>query len=642
MYPLKLIRRIFKILQSELTPGQVAAGFSLGVFMGLAPLGLHSLLLVSSALLLRLSFSSFLIAFGLFKILYLPLRGVSYLIGGAILEWPPLDPLWETVLHWPIIAPLGFNRYLLLGAYVFSSLLALPIFLLVRGLVKRYRASFVAYVEGSPVYRRLQKRRWFKFLLWLIAGGEARFLQPRRRGLFRYVRREMLVGLPLLYLLAYLLAGAIVPFLTNVIITKAGTVLVGSEVSVERSRFNLFTGRLTVEGLAVQNPQEKSEDVMAASELVIDVGLLPLLGRRVVFNEGAIKELRFHVRREADGSLNIDNFKQGWRWEPYLEWLRENAARVDWFKLFQRYIEYRKQKPPRPAPPPLRGAKRLIPRGPSFIMEELDVDRVHLTLRDDFQGGELPRITALDAVVENLSIDSRLGERPILLSLQGQFEGGGSFKVEASLDYRREPALREYTIELKGIDLPAFADFYATSLPVRVTSGKLTVSTKLVIEGKEVRAENNLLLENLRLKLEAESLFGLDPAISAKVIEGLNRYGEEFPLVFGFLIDGPTAAPKFHWEKPLLEAAQKGLMLLGRRELQRYIDELDMKIIDIEKLEGGEVPLEGGFAEVERAVQGLIAEELGLPGTQLEEGLEVLQGLLKRFFSGEEGSKSEE
>jgi uncharacterized protein (TIGR03546 family) len=638
MYPLKLIRKVFKILQSELSPAQVGAGFSLGIFMGLAPLGLHSLLLVSLALLLRLSFSSFLIAFGLFKIFYLPLRGASYALGEAILEWPPLDPLWQTVLHWPIIAPLGFERYLLFGSYMLSFLIAIPTFFLVRFLVGKYRQSFLAYVEGSQVYQRLRERRWFKLLLWLFTGGEARFLAPRRRGLFRYLRREMLIGLPLLYLILYLLAGAIVPFFTNVIITQAGTVLVGSEVSVERSRFNLFTGRLAVEGLAVQNPQEKSEDVMAASELVIDVGILPLLGRRVIFNEGAIKELRFHVRREADGSLNIDNFKQGWRWEPYLEWLKENAGRVDWFKLFQRYIEYRKQKPPRPAPPPLRGAKPLQPKGPSFIMEELDIDRVHLTLQDDYRGGEFPRITGVDVVLENLSIDSRLGKRPILLSLQGQLEGGGSFRVEASLDYRREPALREYTIELKGIDLPAFADFYAASLPVRVTSGKLTVSTKLVIEGDAVRAENNLLLEDLQLELEADSIFGLDPVTSAKVIEGLNRYGSEFPIVFGFLIDGSTSAPEFHWEKPLLEVAQKGLMLLGRRELQRYIDRLGLEILNLEKLETGEVPLGEGFAQVQQAVQSLITEQLGLPGAQAEEGLEVLQSLIEKLF----GKESEE
>ncbi len=635
---LKLIRRIFKILQSELSPAQVGAGFSLGVFMGLAPLGLHSFLLVSLALLLRLSFSSFLISFGLFKLAYFPLRGTSYAIGQAILEWPPLESLWQTILHWPIIAPLGYERYLLFGSYVLSLSIAIPVFLLVRFLVIRYRRSFTTYVQGSGAYQRLRARRWFRLLQWL-AGGEAKFVQPRRRGLLRYVRREMLVGLPLLYLLMYLLAGAIIPFLTTTIITKAGTVLVGSEVAVERSSFNLFTGRLTVRGLAVQNPSLKEENVMVIPELAIDVGVLPLLSRRVVFNEGAIREIRFNVRREADGSLNIDNFEQGWNFEPYLQWLEENAAKVDWFQLFQKYIEYRKQRTPSPKPARLRGAKDLRPPGPSFLMEELDVDRVHLTLHDDFEDGKLPRITMLEVTMENLSIDSRLANQPVRLGISGELEGEGSFHIEAQLDYRREPAIREYEIELKGIDLPAFANVYGASLPVGIESGRLTLATELIIEGDAVRAENNLLLENLKLEHRANSILGLDAATSTKVIEGINRYGREYPIVFGFAIDGVTSAPQFRWEKPLLEVAQQGLMLLGRRELQRYIDRLGLQIVDLERMGESEVPLEEGFAQVQGAVQAMIAEQLDLPGAEAKEGLQALQSLIEKMLSSEQGKE---
>ena len=81
---------------------------------------------------------------------------------------------------------------------------------------------------------------------------------------------------------------------------------------------------------------------------------------------------------------------------------------------------------------------------------------------------------------------------------------------------------------------------------MKILSGRLTLTTKLTITGEELRAENNLLVENLQLALQDDSIFGLDPLTSGKVIEGLNRYGAEFPLVFGFLVDGPTSAPRFH------------------------------------------------------------------------------------------------
>ena len=159
MFFLRLLRRVLKILQSELTPGQIAAGVALGAFLGLSPLGVHLLLLFSLALLLRLSFSAFLLGGMFFKIFYLPLRPLSYLMGKALLEWPPLDPLWQFLLQLPVIAPLGFNRCLLLGSYVLALLLAVPTFFLVRLLVERYRESFIAYIEGSATYRRLREQR---------------------------------------------------------------------------------------------------------------------------------------------------------------------------------------------------------------------------------------------------------------------------------------------------------------------------------------------------------------------------------------------------------------------------------------------------------------------------------------------------
>jgi hypothetical protein len=263
------------------------------------------------------------------------------------------------------------------------------------------------------------------------------------------------------------------------------------------------------------------------------------------------------------------------------------------------------------------------------------VDQVHVTLRDDFQDGKLPRITMLEVTMENLSINSRLARRPIRLGLRGQLEEGGSFNLAAQLDYRQEPAVRKYEIELNKVDLPGFADVYAASLPVRIESGKLNLSTELIIEGEAVQATNNVLLEGLGLELRGDSIFGLDPATSAKVIQGINRYGEEYPIVFGFLIDGPSSAPKFHWEKPLLEVAQKGLKLLGQRELQRYIDQLGMEIIDLEKMGESEVPLEEGFAQVQQAVQGLIAQQLGLSGREAEGSLQALQKLVEKLIGSD-------
>ncbi len=95
-------------------------------------------------------------------------------------------------------------------------------------------------------------------------------------GLFRYVRKEMLIGLPIIYLLCYLAAAVIVPFFAGRIATSTASFIIGGEVAVKE-----------------------------ISRVSLNVGML-------VFNELYVDEARFHVVQEQDGTMNIDNFTTGW------------------------------------------------------------------------------------------------------------------------------------------------------------------------------------------------------------------------------------------------------------------------------------------------------------------------------------------
>lgn len=651
MWPFKLVRKIFKILKSDLTPNQIGVGFCLGIFMGIAPLGLHSGLLISLALLFRCSFSSFLLAFALFKLLSILSAPLSYTVGRTILEqWTFLHPLWQALFHWPVIAPMGYNRYLLFGSYAIAFLISIPVFFIIRVLIIKYRTSFVGLVESWPLYQRWKKRRLFKLLRWLVGGGEAKFKRARKRPhLFRYIRKEMLIGLPLLCLIAYLLAGIIVPFLATGIVTRASSAVVGSEVSVEDTSFNLFTGRLTLQNLTVQNPERTGENVMQIPEMAIDVGMLPLLEARLVFNEGLAKEINFNVKREEDGSLNIDDFEAGWDFEGYIAWLQENAPRVDWIKLFQKYIEYRSRRKPRLTKreelAQFKGRKPFPDLRPLFTWQRLGVERVHLTLRDEYKGkGDLPRITAIEVTLENLAIASDLNKQPVLLSLKGELEGDPEsfFRLTARFDYRGEPVMHEYSLELRNIDLVSFLYVYEQTLPVRLTNGKATLASRITVRGEvqptELYAENNLLLEKLHIEQkEDRPLFGLDQETCNRVVEGINNYAEEYPIVIGFLIDGTTASPTFHWERQFLEIAKQGLIMEGKREVQKYIDQLDLKIIELETLETGkEIQLQPEFKVIQDAVEELIQQSLGIEPKDLEK----IQELIEQLFGKGEAEES--
>lgn len=84
LLPWSPLRNVLKLLKSSLSPGQIA----LGAFAGLPPAGLHLLLPLSAALLLRLSFKAFLLSWGLFELLSIPLAPAGHAIGQALLIVP--------------------------------------------------------------------------------------------------------------------------------------------------------------------------------------------------------------------------------------------------------------------------------------------------------------------------------------------------------------------------------------------------------------------------------------------------------------------------------------------------------------------------------------------------------------------------
>ena len=150
--PIAWTKKILRILKSNLAPNQIAFGFAMGVFAGLPPMGLHVILPCTLALLVRCSFRSFLISMGLFKLLSLAVAPSAFAIGKWCLDSSRgLDALWRWTFHLPVLAPMGYGRYLLFGSLVVALLIAVPVFLIVRLSVKHYRASFVRWVAGWRV-----------------------------------------------------------------------------------------------------------------------------------------------------------------------------------------------------------------------------------------------------------------------------------------------------------------------------------------------------------------------------------------------------------------------------------------------------------------------------------------------------------
>ena len=656
--PLSWLKKTLRILKSNLSPNQIALAFALGVFAGLPPMGLHIIIPCTIALLVRCSFRAFLISIGLFKLVSVALAPAGFALGKWLLDSSRgLDTFWRWLVHLPVLAPMGYGRYLLLGSLAISLLIAVPVFLIVRWLVLRYRTSFATWVAGWRLSAWLRGRRGAKLARRFLTGGEAKYeTKPPPKGPFRYVRREMMIGLPILYGICYLLAALIVPFFAGTLTTSTASWVVGSEVAVEDTSFNLFTGGLTLSSFAVQDPQARSENLVEIPAIELDVGMLDLLSKRVVFNRVVISDASLHVKREEDGTLNLDNTTSGWDASGYIEWAAEHASEVDWLGLARSFVEYLGKLPPlgpwTDPYAPYRGGRSFLGFEPPFEIQALEIGRVLVTLEDEFSpdtGGPLPPLTLLEIEVSNLAFPPQLRRDPIQITLRGQLgdDPESGFHLSARFEQQGEEAVTTLEFGLTRIDLARVARIYERTLPVTILSGHASVRGSLLLrEMAEASGDASFVLENLVLAGDpARPLFGLPSATSAQVIEGINRYAHEVPIVFGAGVGGASSAPQIEWEAPLLEIAQEGLLMLGERRLNETIESLGLRIDQLGGVDQSllDPDFAGLQAAAEKAAYGVIEQagsellvQLGFesPETQTasENPLEALPQLLQNLF----------
>jgi len=153
---IKLIQSLFGALHSEGTPGQLAAGIVLGAFLGLTPLfNLHNAVVFALLVLLNVSFAGGLLGWALFVPVGFLLDPLFDWIGHSLLLAPSLRGLWTSMYNMPIVPLTNFNNTVVLGSLVFALLAAVPLFLLLRWAVARYRVTVGESVRQSKFYKAL-------------------------------------------------------------------------------------------------------------------------------------------------------------------------------------------------------------------------------------------------------------------------------------------------------------------------------------------------------------------------------------------------------------------------------------------------------------------------------------------------------
>jgi uncharacterized protein (TIGR03546 family) len=159
---LKYIAKLLKALASEASPNQLAGGFILGMIIGLTPIAsIHNLLIIVLIIVLKVNIGMAILAFLVFS-------GIAYLadplfhsFGIWLLELDSMQSTWTSMYNNEFWAITKFNNTVVLGSFVISVILCVPMFPVSKIGVEQYRkhihekvmkTKFVKALKGTKIY----------------------------------------------------------------------------------------------------------------------------------------------------------------------------------------------------------------------------------------------------------------------------------------------------------------------------------------------------------------------------------------------------------------------------------------------------------------------------------------------------------
>ena len=170
---LNLIAKLLKVLNAEVAPWQISAGFMLGMILGLTPLfSLANLVLLLLMLIIRVNLSALLLSLALFS-------GIGYLFdplmesfGASLLANPSLLGLWSQLYQSDFWRLLQFNNTLTLGSSLLALAAAIPLFFICNRLIVAYRERILAWVRKSRLMTFIKASKFYS-VYNKLSGGES-------------------------------------------------------------------------------------------------------------------------------------------------------------------------------------------------------------------------------------------------------------------------------------------------------------------------------------------------------------------------------------------------------------------------------------------------------------------------------------
>jgi len=304
-----ITRKIGKVLRGKTTPLQIALASILGSMIGFVPGFAQGpgwlVTLVLLLIVLNANLGIAVVALGLAKIASLALMPVSFGVGRVLMDGPT-QPIFKMILNTPVLALMGFEHYATTGGAVVGLIVGGIFAVAVIQFVQRFRKKIASLEEGSERYRKISGSWWSRALVFIfIGGGHGKktyddLLQKKIGNPIRPV--GVVLAVLVVVLLVVVQRFAAEPILTSQL-TRALERANGATVDLERANLDLKKGKLTLEGLAMADPNALGTDVFRAVRLEADVSGADLLTKRLALDSVVIVDGSSGSGRRIPGHL---------------------------------------------------------------------------------------------------------------------------------------------------------------------------------------------------------------------------------------------------------------------------------------------------------------------------------------------------
>jgi len=304
-----MIRTIGKLLRGKATPFQLFSACVLGAMLGFMPGFAQApglmVVLVLVLIILNANLALGAICAGLSKLLSLALAPVSFAIGHWLLDGP-LTELFRWMINAPVLALFGFEYYTVTGGLLLGLLFGVAAGYGVAAGMTSYRRKMAALEKDSERFRQLNSKTWVKALKFvLIGGGKGKLsfedlLAKRVGNPIRPLGAVFAALVVVLLVIVYLFASG--PIVTSSL--QAGLERVnGATVDLAGADLNLKENRLTLQGLALADPNALDTDLFRATKLEADISGANLLRKRLQLDRVVISEASTGEKRATPGHL---------------------------------------------------------------------------------------------------------------------------------------------------------------------------------------------------------------------------------------------------------------------------------------------------------------------------------------------------